>query len=205
MKTAAEEEVYGAENISANRGEKFQVCLSDAETEATTSSMADIDHIVTHLEREMYCMILNEHMRIEREFSIGLIEFEAWWQETGVQEFRKPIEQHIMHFGYPKMQLVSIISESMRGIGSGDIFSTDISDRLHIGNVKEAYRSTNKVNYIQQLLKHNDRSTGLEYMEKSPSYLALQGWYDIDSAKVFNVLSAADKLQNTSRAHLLHL
>jgi len=90
-------------------------------------------------------------------------------------------------------------------MGSGDNFTTDISERLHIGNVKEAYRSTNQVNYIQQMLQHNDRCTSLDYMEETLSYLALQGWYDIDSAKVFNLLSAANKRRNTRRAHLLHL
>jgi len=78
-------------------------------------------------------------------------------------------------------------------MGSGDNFTTDISERLHISNVKKAYRSTNKVNYMQQMLKHNDRCTGLHYMEETLLYLALQGWYDSDSAKVFNLLSAADK------------
>ena len=95
------------------------------------------------------------------------------------------------------MHLVSHISESIRRMGSGDNFTTDISERLHISNVKEAYRSTNKVNYIRQMLKHNDRCTGLDYMEETLSYLALQGWYDIDSAKVFNLLSAAHKRRNT--------
>jgi len=90
-------------------------------------------------------------------------------------------------------------------MGSGDNFTTDISEQIHIGNVKEAYRSTNKVNYIRQMLKHNDRSTGLDYTEETLSYLALQGWYDIDLAKVFNLLSAADKRRNTRRAHLLRL
>src|SRR5882757_2049747 len=90
-------------------------------------------------------------------------------------------------------------------MGSGDNFITDISERLHIANVKEAYQSSNKVNYIRQMLKHNDRCTSLDYMEEILSYLALQGWYDIDSAKVFNLLSAADKRQNTRRAHLLRL
>jgi hypothetical protein len=71
-------------------------------------------------------------------------------------------------------------------MGSGDNFTTDISERLHIGNVKEAYQSTNKVSDIRQMLKHNDRSTGLDYTEETLSYLDLQGWYDIDSGKVFN-------------------
>jgi len=90
-------------------------------------------------------------------------------------------------------------------MGSGDDFTTDISERLHIANVKEAYRSTFKVNYIRQMLKHNDWCTGLDYMEEILSYLALQGWYHIDSAIVFNLLSATDKRRSTCRAHLLHL
>jgi hypothetical protein len=42
-------------------------------------------------------------------------------------------------------------------------------------------------------------------MEETLSYLALEGWYDIDSAKVFNLLSATDKWRTTPRAHLLRL
>jgi len=88
-------------------------------------------------------------------------------------------------------------------MGSGDNFTTDISEQLHISNVKEAYRSSNKVNYIRKMLKHNDRSTGLDYMEETLSYLVLEGWYDIDSAKVFNLLFSTDKQWSTRRAHLL--
>jgi len=29
------------------------------------------------------------------------------------------------------------------------------------------------------MLNHNDRCTGLDYMEETLSYLAIQGWYDI--------------------------
>jgi len=88
---------------------------------------------------------------------------------------------------------------------SGNNFTTDISEWRHIGNVKEAYRPTNKVNYTQQMLKHNDWCTGLDYMAETLSYLALQGWYDIDSGKVFNLLSAAHKQRNTRLAHHLCL
>jgi len=205
IKTAAEEEVCGAVNMTANKRVKFQDRLSDAETEATTWSLADIDHIVSQLEREMYGITLNEQRRFKQGLSIHLIEFEAWWQAIGVQELRKTIELHVIHFRYPKMHLVSHISESIRRRGSGENFTTDISEQLHIGNVKEAYRSTNKGNYIRQMLKHNDRSTVLHYMEETLSYVALQGWYDIDLAKVFNLLSAADKRLNARRAHLLRL
>jgi len=70
---------------------------------------------------------------------------------------------------------------------------------------EEAYRSSNKVNYIRQMLMHNARCTGLDYMEETLSYLALQGWYNIDSAKYFNLLSTIDKWRSTRRAHLLRL
>jgi hypothetical protein len=90
-------------------------------------------------------------------------------------------------------------------MGFDDNVTTDISEWLYIASMKEAYSSSNKFNYIRQMLKYNDRCTGLDYMEETLSYLALQGWYDIDLANIFNLLSATDKRQNTPRAHLLHL
>jgi len=42
-------------------------------------------------------------------------------------------------------------------------------------------------------------------MEEILAYLPLQGSYDIDSARVFNLLSATDKRRSTRRAHLLRL
>jgi hypothetical protein len=134
-----------------------------------------------------------------------MIEFEAWWETIGIQVLRKTIEQCVIHFRYPKMHRVSHISESIRRIGSGDNFTTAISEQLHIANVEEAYRSSNKVNYIRQMLKHNDQCTGLDYMEETLSYLALEGWYNIYSANVFNLLSATAKRRTTRRAHLLCL
>jgi len=78
-------------------------------------------------------------------------------------------------------------------MGSGDNFPTNISERLHIANVKEAYWSSNKVNYIRQMLKDNDQCTGLAYMEETLSYLALEGWYNIDSAIVLNILPTTNQ------------
>jgi len=144
-------------------------------------------------------------MRFRKEFSIRLVKFEVLLQPVDVQVLQTTIEQRIIYFGYPKMHLVSPLSEFIWRMGSGDNFPTIVSQRLHIANVKEAYQSTNKVKYIRQMLQHNDPSTVLDYMEETMSYVAVQGWYDIDSAKVFNLLSAANKQQNTSSAHLIHL
>jgi len=205
LKTAADDEVYGAANKTADKRLQFQIHLSDAETDATTWSLADTERVTNELEREIYGITSNEQKRFKKEFSIRMIEFEAWWETIDIQALRKTIEQHVIQFGYPKMHLVTHISESIRGMGSGDNFTTDISDRLHIANVKEAYQSSNKVNYIRQMLKHNDRCTGLDYMEETLSYLALEGWYNVDSTQVVNLLSATDKRRSTHRAHLLRL
>jgi hypothetical protein len=90
-------------------------------------------------------------------------------------------------------------------MGSSVNFTTDISELLNVGNVKEAYRSTDKVNDFQQMCKHNDPCTGLDSIQMTLTYLALQGWYNIDSANVCNLLSAADKPRNTPLAHNLRL
>jgi len=138
-----------------------------------------------------------------KKFFIHLVEVEAWLHAIVIQGLRKTIEQCVIHFGYPKMHLPSHLSESIWQMGSSDNFTTDISEWLHIRNVKEAYPSTNKVNYVQQMLKHNDWWTGLDYMEETLSYLALQGCYEIDSETVFNLVLAANTRGNMHRAHLL--
>jgi hypothetical protein len=46
---AAEDKAYGAANIAADLGLQFQIRLSDAETEATTCSLADTERVTTQL------------------------------------------------------------------------------------------------------------------------------------------------------------
>ena len=202
-KTAAEDEAYGVANMTADKQLQFLICLSDAETEAMTWSLADTECVTNQLKRETYSITSNEQNRFKTEFSIHLIEFEAWWETIGIQALRETIEQRVIYLRYPMMHLVSHISESICRMGTGDNYPTDISEWLHISNVIEAYQSSNKVNYIRQMLNNNDRCTGLDYMEETLSYLALEGWYNIDSAKIFNPLSTTDKRRSTGGAHLL--
>jgi hypothetical protein len=77
MTTDAEEEVYGAVDMPADKHAEFQVHLSNAETEATTWSIPHTDRIVSQLDRAIYGITSNEEMRFKKEFSIHLIEFEA--------------------------------------------------------------------------------------------------------------------------------
>jgi len=58
-------------------------------------------------------------------------------------------------------------------MGSGENFNTTITEWLHIGNLKEAYWSDDKVNSIRQMVKYNDWCTGLDDMEETLSHLAL--------------------------------
>jgi len=99
MKTAAEDEAYGAPNLTADKRLQFQNRLSDAGTEASTWSLADSERITIQLEREIYGITSNEQKRFKKEFSIRLIEFGAWWETIGIQALRKTIKQRVIHFG----------------------------------------------------------------------------------------------------------
>ena len=169
MKTAAKHTAYRAANMTTNKPLQFQIRISDPETDATTWSLADMEQVTNQLESEIYGITSNEQKRFKKEFSIRLIELECWSETIGIHGLRKPIEQFVIHLGSPRMHLVSHISQSIRQMGSGDNFTTAISERLYIAKVDGAYRSSNKVNYIRQMLKHNDRCSGLDYMEETLS------------------------------------
>jgi len=161
--------------------------------------------VTNQLEGEIYDIISNKQKPFKKEFSIRWIKFEAWWETLITQAVQETIEQHVMNLRYPKMNLVSDILESIRRMDSSNYFTADISEWLHIANIQGAYQSSNKVNYIQLIIKHNDQCTRLDYIEETLSYLALQGWYDIDSAKIFNILPTTDKQQSSWGADPFHL
>jgi len=191
--------------MATDKPRQCLICQSKAETEAVTSSLADMERIINRLEREVYGITLNEQKWFKKEFSIHLIEFEAWCESIGIQALQETVEQCVIHFGYRKIHHVSPISGSIWQMGSVVNFTTQIWERLHITNVKEADRSSNRVNCIRLILKHNDKCTALDYMEETLSYLALQGWYNIDCANVFNLLSTTEKRLSTRRAHFVRL
>jgi len=156
MQTPEEEEIYGVTNMTTIKRGEFHVRLSDDETEASTWSIADKDSIANPLEREIYGITSKEQIRCKKELSISLDEFVAWWKAIGVHELRQTIEQHVIHFGYLKMHLVSHILKTIWRMGFRDNFTTDISEAVRIGDMKEAYQWTNIVNYIRHMLKYND-------------------------------------------------
>jgi hypothetical protein len=98
------------------------------------------------------------------------------------------------------MHLLSHITESIRQMGSPDNFSTDVSELLHIEMVKEAYRSTNRVSFEEQMLWYNDRYTGLAYMVQTLEYLALRGSFDWETARTLKMSSRAERIRSTRYA-----
>src|SRR5205807_2741770 len=103
------------------------------------------------------------------------------WSMPRIKAEKKKLESAIYHFQFPKMHMLSHVSSSIRRMGSPDNFSTDISELLHIENVKEAYRASNRVQYVEQMLWYNDRHTGIAYMVQVLEHLALSGMYDHDT------------------------
>jgi len=59
-------------------------------------------------------------------------------------------------------------------------------------DVKEGYWSTNKEMYNQLMLKYNDWCTSLHNTEQTLLYVTFQGWNDIDSGTVLNLLPHGD-------------
>jgi hypothetical protein len=55
------------------------------------------------------------------------------------------------------------------------------------------------------MLRHNDQYTCINHIMGTLLHFALQGLYEIDFAKDFNLLSSTDKQQNTCKAYLLRL
>lgn len=165
--------VYRAENITHSKSLEILVGLSDDETEVTTRSIVEKDCITDYLQGAIDDNSENAHRQVKNKLSILLMQLEAWWDAFCVQELQNTIEQWVIHFGYPKMPLVSNIAESIGRMGLGDNFTTDISEHLHIGNVKENYSGSDKVTFIEQMIKHNDKCSGLDYIQETLSYFAL--------------------------------
>jgi len=92
MKAAATDKANRAANMTTDKWLQFQISLSDAETEATTWSLAATERVTNQLERENYGITSSEKKQFKMEFSIRLIEFEAWWEIIGIHALRKSIE-----------------------------------------------------------------------------------------------------------------
>ena len=99
------------------------------------------------------------------------------------------------------MHLLCHYCEFIIRMGAPDNFLTEISKLLYILNVKEAYCTSNGVNFILQLLQHNDHYTAMNFMEQTLWWLAFYRYYIDESAVVLNMTMGHKKWQMTRCAH----
>jgi hypothetical protein len=92
-KIAAKDEDSSVATTTAYERLRFQMCESNAETEATTWSLADMEIFTIQLEREIYGFTSNEQKRFKKDFSVHLIEFQARCETIHIQVLWETIEQ----------------------------------------------------------------------------------------------------------------
>jgi hypothetical protein len=55
------------------------------------------------------------------------------------------------HFNIPKIHAITHYVDCIRALGSADGYNTESPERLHIDFAKEAYRASNKRDYMEQM------------------------------------------------------
>ncbi|EPQ51466.1 hypothetical protein GLOTRDRAFT_132835 [Gloeophyllum trabeum ATCC 11539] len=80
------------------------------------------------------------------------------------------------HFNLPKLHAMKHYLDSIRSRGSPDGFNTELPERLHIDYAKDAYRASNKRDYVQQMTKW------LERQESTELFTAYLDWAGITSS-----------------------
>lgn len=82
-------------------------------------------------------------------------------------------------------------------MGSPDNFSTNVSELLDIEMMKEAYCSTNRVNFKEQIRWSNYRHKRLAYMIQTMEYNVLHGSFDSDTVQTIRMSSYKEQLKST--------
>ena len=102
-------------------------------------------------------------------------------------------------FNFPKIHLLSHISDHVRQHESSDNWTTDVSEALHM-NFKDAYRASNRVNYNKQIVQYMDAELGMSRMRATLTYLANQGYYQPESARILDLQPPPIRILNTRQA-----
>jgi hypothetical protein len=191
---------YGSLRVTDGARQEFEERLLQAEHAALEQSAKDLDEFSRRLELEVYGVDNACQRRFQQAMTVQRLKYDEEWEARKGPSLRKQLETEHFHFGLPKMHLLSHYREFIVQMGSPDNYTTDISERLHITNVKNPYRGSNRVDFLRQILLHNDRHTSIAYMEQTLKWLAMKGWHDADSAAVLNLMSPQDKRQMTRRA-----
>ncbi|OBZ68084.1 hypothetical protein A0H81_11960 [Grifola frondosa] len=87
------------------------------------------------------------------------------------------------HFNIPKFHSTCHYESSIRRLGSADGYNTEGSEHLHIDYAKQAYASSNKRHYVQQMTTWLTRQ---EAVQRFSAYLHVDEEEDMDSGDVDN-------------------
>lgn len=122
-----------------------------------------------------------------------------------IEQAYRALQLKVNNLASIEMLLPTHIPHYVRYLGSPDNFSTDISELLHIENVKEAYQTTNKVNYEKQIMCWNERRLNLVYMDQTLKFLALNRHYIPESARMVDLChpEGSHLINLTSKAYML--
>ena len=101
------------------------------------------------------------------------LKYDRKWDSRKCPNLWKQLTLQFYHFGKPKMHLLCHYHKFITRMGAHNNFSTKISKLLHILNIKKVYHASNGVNFMLQLLQHNDRYTTIDYMEQILQWLAV--------------------------------
>jgi hypothetical protein len=189
--------VFGASKVTVAAKREFERRLLEAEKAATHWSEERQQEVARCLEIEVYGASHAAQAAFRHAMTEKRLKYDQEWDSRKGPNLRKQLTLQFYHFGKPKMHLLCHYREFITRMGAPDNFSTEISELLHISNVKEAYRASNGVNFMLQLLQHNDRYTAMDYMEHTLRWLALYGWYVEESAVVLNMMTGREKRQMT--------
>lgn len=75
------------------------------------------------------------------------------------------------HFNIPKFHALEHYIPAIRRFGSADGYNTESPERLHIDYAKDAYRASNKRDYVAQMVKW------LQRQEAVDRFTAFRAWY----------------------------
>lgn len=104
MIIATRYDANGQAQMTTDKWLKFQMSLSDVETEAMTWSIADTEYGTDQQESGMYEIYLNLQKCIRNTLFICIIKIDTWWETIGIGVLWTMCKQCGEHFGYSKMQ-----------------------------------------------------------------------------------------------------
>lgn len=82
--------------------------------------------------------------------------------------------RHPEHFNIPKYHMLDYYVDLIYSLGSADGFNTEWSERLHIDYAKEAYRASNKKDYVAQMTKWLSRQEAVDRFDVYLEWCHLQ-------------------------------